>query len=115
MRKGELRKESILKTAERLFFEKGYEETSIQDICINQKILHPHFCGHYIPLLPTKVQEQPKDITYLTILEIMVKLPLLPRKAFVFLKLFPKWLKTDLTPLILQLHSRWMVPLTIVL
>lgn len=32
MRKGELRKESILKTAERLFFEKGYEETSIQDI-----------------------------------------------------------------------------------
>lgn len=32
MKKGELRKDSILKTAEKLFFEKGYEETSIQDI-----------------------------------------------------------------------------------
>lgn len=32
MRKGDLRKDSILKTAEKLFFEKGYEETSIQDI-----------------------------------------------------------------------------------
>ncbi|MBQ8507614.1 MAG: TetR/AcrR family transcriptional regulator [Clostridia bacterium] len=32
MKKGELRKESILKTAERLFFERGYDETSIQDI-----------------------------------------------------------------------------------
>ncbi len=32
MKKGELRKDSILNTAERLFFERGYEETSIQDI-----------------------------------------------------------------------------------
>ena len=32
MKKGELRKDSIIKTAERLFFERGYEETSIQDI-----------------------------------------------------------------------------------
>lgn len=32
MKKGELRREAILKTAERLFFEKGYDETSIQDI-----------------------------------------------------------------------------------
>lgn len=32
MKKGELRKDSIVKTAERLFFERGYEETSIQDI-----------------------------------------------------------------------------------
>ena len=32
MKKGELRKEAILRTAEKLFFEKGYEETSIQDI-----------------------------------------------------------------------------------
>lgn len=32
MKKGELRKESIIKTAERLFFERGYDETSIQDI-----------------------------------------------------------------------------------
>lgn len=32
MKKGELRKEAIIRTAEQLFFEKGYEETSIQDI-----------------------------------------------------------------------------------
>jgi len=32
MKKGELRKEAIIRTAEKLFFEKGYEETSIQDI-----------------------------------------------------------------------------------
>ena len=32
MKKGELRKEAILRTAEKLFFEKGYAETSIQDI-----------------------------------------------------------------------------------
>ena len=32
MKKGELRKEAIVRTAEKLFFEKGYEETSIQDI-----------------------------------------------------------------------------------
>lgn len=32
MKKGELRKDSILKTAEKLFFERGFDETSIQDI-----------------------------------------------------------------------------------
>lgn len=32
MKKGELRKEAIVRTAEKLFFEKGYDETSIQDI-----------------------------------------------------------------------------------
>lgn len=32
MKKGDLRRNSILKTAEKLFFERGYEETSIQDI-----------------------------------------------------------------------------------
>lgn len=32
MKKGELRREAILKTAEKMFFEKGYEETSIQDL-----------------------------------------------------------------------------------
>ena len=32
MKKGELRKEAIIRTAEKLFFEKGYDETSIQDI-----------------------------------------------------------------------------------
>ena len=32
MKKGELRKDAILKTARQLFFEKGYADTSIQDI-----------------------------------------------------------------------------------
>ena len=32
MKKGELRKDAILKTAQQLFFEKGFAETSIQDI-----------------------------------------------------------------------------------
>lgn len=32
MKKGDLKRISILETAERLFFEKGYEQTSIQDI-----------------------------------------------------------------------------------
>lgn len=32
MKKGEMRKESIIQTAQKLFFEKGYADTSIQDI-----------------------------------------------------------------------------------
>ena len=32
MKKGDLKRSSILETAEKLFFEKGYEQTSIQDI-----------------------------------------------------------------------------------
>lgn len=32
MKKGDLKRSSILETAERLFFDKGYEQTSIQDI-----------------------------------------------------------------------------------
>lgn len=32
MKKGDLKRASILETAEKLFFEKGYEQTSIQDI-----------------------------------------------------------------------------------
>lgn len=32
MKKGELRREAILRAAEKLFFERGYDETSIQDI-----------------------------------------------------------------------------------
>lgn len=32
MKKGELRRDAIMKAAEQMFFEKGYEETSIQDI-----------------------------------------------------------------------------------
>ena len=32
MKKGELRRDSIIRTAEKLFFERGYDETSIQDI-----------------------------------------------------------------------------------
>lgn len=32
MKKGELRRDAIMRTAEKLFFEKGFAETSIQDI-----------------------------------------------------------------------------------
>ena len=32
MKKGDLRRQAILDTAEALFFQRGYEETSVQDI-----------------------------------------------------------------------------------
>ena len=32
MKKGDLRKQEILQTAEKLFCRKGYEQTSVQDI-----------------------------------------------------------------------------------
>lgn len=47
MKKGELRKDSILKTAERLFFEKGYDETSIQDILDALKISKGGFYHYF--------------------------------------------------------------------
>ncbi len=47
MKKGELRRESIVRTAERLFFEKGYEETSIQDILDELSISKGGFYHHF--------------------------------------------------------------------
>ena len=47
MKKGELRREAILRTAERLFFEKGYEETSIQDILDELSISKGGFYHHF--------------------------------------------------------------------
>ena len=32
MRKGDVRREELLTTAEKLFYTKGYEKTSVQDI-----------------------------------------------------------------------------------
>ena len=47
MKKGELRREAIIRTAERLFFEKGYEETSIQDILDALSISKGGFYHHF--------------------------------------------------------------------
>ena len=47
MKKGDLRKDSILRTAEHLFFEKGYEETSIQDILDELSISKGGFYHHF--------------------------------------------------------------------
>lgn len=47
MKKGDLRREAIVRTAERLFFEKGYEETSIQDILDELSISKGGFYHHF--------------------------------------------------------------------
>ena len=47
MKKGELRREAIIQAAERLFFEKGYEETSIQDILDVLSISKGGFYHHF--------------------------------------------------------------------
>lgn len=47
VKKGELRREAIVRTAERLFFEKGYEETSIQDILDELSISKGGFYHHF--------------------------------------------------------------------
>lgn len=47
MRKGELRREAIVRVAERLFFEKGYGETSIQDILDELSISKGGFYHHF--------------------------------------------------------------------
>lgn len=47
MKKGELRREAIVRTADRLFFEKGYEETSIQDILDELSISKGGFYHHF--------------------------------------------------------------------
>lgn len=47
MKKGDLKRNSILETAERLFFEKGYEQTSIQDILDELKLSKGGFYHHF--------------------------------------------------------------------
>lgn len=47
MKKGDLKRSSILETAERLFFEKGYEQTSIQDILDALSLSKGGFYHHF--------------------------------------------------------------------
>jgi len=47
MKKGEARREQILETAERLFYQKGYEATSIQDILDDLKMSKGGFYHHF--------------------------------------------------------------------
>jgi len=47
MKKGDLRRDSILKTGEALFFERGYDETSIQDILNALKISKGAFYHYF--------------------------------------------------------------------
>lgn len=47
MKKGDQRRQTILETAERLFFDKGYEETSIQDILDELKLSKGGFYHHF--------------------------------------------------------------------
>lgn len=47
MRKGELKRSQILETAEKLFFEKGYEQTSIQDILDALSLSKGGFYHHF--------------------------------------------------------------------
>lgn len=47
MKKGELKRSSILETAEKLFFEKGYEQTSIQDILDELSLSKGGFYHHF--------------------------------------------------------------------
>ncbi len=47
MQKGDLKKQAILDTAEKLFFEKGYQQTSIQDILDRLHCSKGSFYHHY--------------------------------------------------------------------
>lgn len=47
MRKGDLKRGSILETAERLFFEKGYDQTSVQDILDALSLSKGGFYHHF--------------------------------------------------------------------
>ncbi len=47
MKKGDLRRQAILDTAEKLFFERGYEETSVQDILNELKMSKGGFYHHF--------------------------------------------------------------------
>lgn len=47
MHKGDMRKQAILETAEKLFFEKGYKDTSVQDILDRLHCSKGSFYHHY--------------------------------------------------------------------
>ena len=47
MKKGDLRRQAILDTAEALFFERGYEETSVQDILDAMELSKGGFYHHF--------------------------------------------------------------------
>lgn len=47
MRKGDARKEAIIETAERLFYLKGYENTSVQDVLDELKLSKGGFYHHF--------------------------------------------------------------------
>ena len=47
MRKGDLRREELLATAERLFYTKGYEKTSVQDILTEMNFSKGGFYHHF--------------------------------------------------------------------
>lgn len=47
MKKGDLRRQAILDTAEKLFFERGYEETSVQDILDAMGLSKGGFYHHF--------------------------------------------------------------------
>ena len=67
MKKGDLRKKEILRTAEQMFCRKGYEQTSIQDILDQMKTSKGSFYHHFVSkdalleTLCTQRAEQSKD------------------------------------------------------
>ena len=48
MRKGDIKRDSILSTAQRLFFERGYDQTSIQDILDALNMSKGGFYHHFV-------------------------------------------------------------------
>ena len=67
MKKGDLRKQEILQTAEKLFCRKGYEQTSVQDILDQLKTSKGSFYHHFVSkeavleTLCSKRAEQSRD------------------------------------------------------
>ena len=47
MRKGDMRREELIATAERLFYTKGYEKTSVQDILTEMNFSKGGFYHHF--------------------------------------------------------------------
>lgn len=47
VRKGDMRREELLATAEKLFYTKGYEQTSVQDILTEMHFSNGGFYHHF--------------------------------------------------------------------